>query len=176
MNGELEVNQQQPVLPGEPLSEYEIERGKPMPSQQHARLQTRIAVYFGVHFADEFEALTELTLDTPGEKSIPDISICSPEAADFNRDEIIRKDPPLATIEILSPSQNLQTLIDKTNDYFSFGVRSCWIVIPALQSVYVYKAPFDHEVFSLGEEIVDPNLNIRVPMDVIFSKNPGFKV
>jgi len=29
--------------------------------------------------------------------------------------------------------------------------------------------PFYHEVFSLGEELHDPNLDIRVPMDVIFA-------
>ena len=91
------------------MSEYEIERGKPIPSQQHARLQTRITVYLGVHYANNFEVLTELTLDTPGEKSIPDIAISPVEEIDFNHDEINRKEPPLATIEILSPTQALQT-------------------------------------------------------------------
>jgi Uma2 family endonuclease len=157
------------------LSDYETERGKPMPSKLHARIQTRITVYLTNHYLEQYEAFTELTLDTPGEKSTPDICLYPLEEVNFFHDEIKRKDPPLATIEIISPSQTLQTLIDKTADYFSFGVKSCWIVLPSLQSVYVFKAPFSHEVFSLGEEIRDPNLDIRIPMDVIFSTQTPFK-
>jgi len=157
------------VITSQQISDYEIERGKPMPSKIHARLQTRIAIYLGVHYADQYECFTEITLDTPGEKTVPDICICPIEPVDFFHDEIKRKDPPLVTIEILSPSQILQTLLDKTNDYFSFGVKSCWVVIPALQSIYVFKAPQDHEVFAMGDELHDPNLDIRIPMDVIFA-------
>ncbi len=159
-----------------PLTDYEIERGKPTPSKQHARLQTRIAIYLAVHFADQYETFIGLTLDTPGEKSTPDICTYDLEPVDFFHDEIKRKDPPLVTIEILSPSQSLQTLLDKTNDYFTFGVKSCWVVIPALQSIYVFQAPQNHEVFSKGEVVHDPNFDIHIPMDLLFSTSPtGFK-
>jgi Uma2 family endonuclease len=151
------------------LSDYETERGKPMPSRIHALLTQRLTVLLVNLYPGRFEVLPELTLDTPSQKSVPDICICPIEPIDFFNDEIKRKDPPFATIEILSPSQVLQTLLDKTNDYFSFGVQSCWVVLPALQSIYVFKAPQDHEVFSLGEELYDPNLDISLPMDVIFS-------
>ncbi|MFN0013361.1 MAG: hypothetical protein ACKVU2_02335 [Saprospiraceae bacterium] len=50
--------------------------------------------------------------------------------------------------------------------------KPCWIVLPSLQSIYVFKAPMDHEVFSLGSERQDPNEDIRVPKDVIFSIKP----
>lgn len=160
-----------------PLTDYETERGKPMPSKLHGRLQARFAAYLIVHYAEQYEAFTEITIDTPGEKSTPDLCIYPLEPVDFFHDEIKRKDPPLATIEILSPSQSLQTLLDKTDTYFSFGVQSCWIVLPALQSIYVFRAPQNHEVFSKGEVVHDPNLDLRVPMDVIFSTSPtGFKV
>ena len=151
------------------LSEYETERGKPMPSLLHAIIQKRLTVYLDTRYEGQFEVLPELTLDTPGEKSIPDICLCPWEPIDFFHDQIKRKDPPLATIEILSPTQVLQTLLDKTADYFSFGVKSCWVVIPPLESIYVFKSPFYHEVFSMGEEVYDPNLDIRVPMDLIFA-------
>lgn len=151
------------------LSDYEMERGKPMPSKIHALLTQRLTVFLVNQYPEKFEVLPELTLDTPGEKSVPDICICPIEPVDFFHDEIKRKDPPLVTIEILSPSQVLQTLLDKTNDYFAFGVKSCWVVIPSLQSIYVFKAPQNHEVFTLGEELYDPNADIRIPMDVIFS-------
>lgn len=34
MNGASEVNPQQPILPGALLSEYETERGKPVPTSK----------------------------------------------------------------------------------------------------------------------------------------------
>lgn len=151
------------------LSDYETERGKPMPSKLHAFIQSRINIFIGLHFASQYMMFSELTLDTSGEKSIPDLAIYPIEPIDFQHDEIKRTDPPLATIEILSPTQPLQALVDKTNDYFSFGVKSCWIVLPMLQSIYVFHAPHTHEVYAHGDELYDPNLNIRIPIDQIFS-------
>ncbi len=150
-------------------SDYEIERGKPMPSKLHSVLTQRLTVFLVNRFGDKYEVLPELTLDTPGEKTTPDIAICEPEAIDFSKDEIKRKEPPLATIEILSPTQVLQTLLDKTNEYFSFGVKSCWVILPTLKTVYVYSAPYQFEVFSPGDELFDAKLGIRIQMDVLFA-------
>lgn len=150
-------------------SEYEIERGKPMPSRLHAVVQKRLTIYLGTHYDGKFEFLPELSLDTPGQKSTPDIAIDVFGPIDFSKDEIKKPTAPLATIEILSPTQILQTLLDKTNDYFSFGVKSCWVVIPPLKSVYVFKAPNDYQVFSHEDILRDPNLNIEVPLGVIFA-------
>ncbi len=151
------------------LSDYEYERGKPMPSKLHSVLTQRLLHFFLLHCKDRFEALPELTLDTPGDKTTPGIALCEIEPIDFSKDETKRKDPPFVTIEILSPTQVLQTLIDKTNVYFSFGVKSCWIVLPTLKSIYVFSAPHQFKVYSIGEEVFDPNFNIRIPMDTLFA-------
>jgi Uma2 family endonuclease len=160
-------NMEAAVLPI--LSEYEIERGKPMPSRLHAIVQKRLIVYLSIHYDGKYEFLPELALDTPGQKSIPDIAIDEYAPIDFSQDEIKQKEPPLGTIEILSPTQILQILLDKTNEYFSFGVKSCWVVIPPLKSIYVFKAPNDYKVFSHDDILRDPNLNIEVPLGVIFA-------
>ena len=150
-------------------SDYEIERGKPMPSKLHAVVQMRLILYLGTHYTEQYILLPEFALDTPGQKSVPDLSIDELSPVDFNRDEIKKPTPPLATIEILSPTQVLQTLLDKTNEYFSFGVKSCWVAIPPLKSIYVFKAPNDYQVFSHEDILHDPNLNIEVPLGVIFA-------
>lgn len=140
-----------------------------MPSRLHSLLTKRLTVFLENHYSGKFEVLPELTLDTPGEKTVTDIAICEIEPIDFSQDEIKRKEPPLATIEILSPTQVLQTLLDKTNDYFSFGVKSCWVVLPTLKSIYVFSAPGQFEVYSHGDELHDPNLDVSVPIDTIFA-------
>lgn len=150
-------------------SDYETERGKPTPSNLHSVIQTRLSNYLMNHFSDRFDIFTELTLDTPGEKTTPDIAICLSEPIDFSKDEVKRKEPPIATIEILSPTQVLQTLLDKTNDYFSFGVKSCWVILPTLKTIYVYHAPYQFEVFSPGDELYDAVLDVRLPIDMLFA-------
>ena len=150
-------------------SDYETERGKPMPSKLHSVITQRLTVFLVNRYGDKFEILPELTLDTPGERTTPDIAICEPEAIDFSKDEVKRKEPPLATIEILSPTQILLTLLDKTNEYFSFGVKSCWVILPTLKTIYVYSAPYQFEVFSPGDEVFDAKLDIRLPIDTLFA-------
>lgn len=150
-------------------SDYETERGKPMPSKLHSVITQRLTVFLVNRYGDKFEILPELTLDTHGERTTPDIAICEPEAIDFSKDEVKRKEPPLATIEILSPTQILQTLLDKTNEYFSFGVKSCWVILPTLKTIYVYSAPYQFEVFSPGDEVFDAKLDIRLPIDTLFA-------
>ena len=140
-----------------------------MPSKLHSILTQRLMYFFLLNFKNHFEVLPELTLDTPGEKTTPDIAICEIEPIDFTQDEIKRKTPPLATIEILSPTQVLQTLLDKTNDYFSFGVKSCWVVLPTLKTIYVFSAPHQFEVYSHGDVLEDANLQVKMPIDLIFA-------
>ena len=69
-------------------NDYEIERGKPMPSRLHAVVQMRLTVYLSTHYDGKFEFLPELSLDTPGQKSTPDIAIDEYGPIDFSRDEI----------------------------------------------------------------------------------------
>ncbi len=141
-----------------------------MPSKLHSLLTKRLCFILDNKLQGKLESFPELTLEAlDGQPFVPDVSVCEVELADFKQDEIKRKTPPIAVVEILSPSQPLQTLVDKTNDYFSFGVKSCWIVLPMLQSIYVFHAPHTHEVYSHGDELYDPNLDIRIPIDLVFS-------
>jgi Uma2 family endonuclease len=57
---------------------------------------------------------------------IPDVTVFSAGAPY----EKVVVTPPLLCIEILSPSDNLNQLWDRTQDYFSIGVPVCWLVDP----------------------------------------------
>lgn len=68
--------------------------------------------------------------------------------------------------------QTVQTTLselDKTADYFSFGVKSCWVVIPALQSIVLFSSPLQKEIFKTGETLYDPNIDVTMPLDTIFA-------
>jgi Uma2 family endonuclease len=149
-------------------SAYEIERGKPMPGTVHAFVQKNLIVELEIQFRQRFTILPEVSIETAGKTTVPDIAIYPRFEIDVRHDVIHRTDFPLATIEILSPTQNLQELIDKTERYFALGVRSCWVVLPALKAVVLYYEPGKYHFFSENDRLKDPNSGIELPLGGIF--------
>ena len=148
------------------LSAYELERGKPIPSRNHGKLQFRIAKAISDASKDRFDILTEVSLDL-SRPVTPDIAIFPAEPSDWLEDEIKVKKPPLSVVEILSPTQGNQELIDKLDIYFEAGVQSCWIVIPTFRLVNVFTSKHDYKAFMQGE-LYDEKLGIRIDLDYVF--------
>jgi Uma2 family endonuclease len=93
-----------------PLS-YEEERGKPMPSTNHGAIQANLIVEFARH--REFRTLSELTLEINGKTYTPDLSVYHRTPLDLRRDVCSRIDPPLLVVEIFSPQEGTQEVMDK---------------------------------------------------------------
>lgn len=72
---------------------------------------------------------------------------------------------PVGVVEILSSSQTLDDLTQKRQSYFDAGVQSYWLVLPDLQSVYVFQNTEDYEVFThrdvLKDRVLDIELDLR---------------
>ena len=98
----------------------------------------------------------------------PDIAVYDQWSVDFHNDVLKAEKMPVLAIEILSPRQGVQTLVDKFRIYFKLGVRSCWLVYPYAQAIAVYRAPDDFTLFSQGE-VVDEITDVRIPLREIFS-------
>jgi Uma2 family endonuclease len=152
----------------EKISEYEIQRGKPMPSKNHAILQNNLIFQLNLKYRNTYQILSEIALDLQDWESTPDIAIFSKMIIDFAIDEIRLSQVPLGVIEIISPTQALQELTDKIRRYFDKGVQSCWLVLPALQSIYVYKSATDHQVFTQQTTLQDAKLAIELALVEIF--------
>ncbi len=118
---------------------YQTERGKPMPSYNHAYLQAEICFQLKVKYNSEFDILSELSLDLPSGKAVPDVCVYPKRLQNWQRDIIRQTNPPLLTIEILSPKQAFDDLVDKIQDiYFPSGVLSAWIVVPSAESLILF--------------------------------------
>ncbi len=148
------------------LSDYEIERGKPMPSKVHATTQTNVIVALA-KYKKQYRQLTELSLRLQGEKLVPNIALYAEDASDWHENEIEMTLPPLLSVEIVSPSQSIDEMKEKADKYFAAGVRSVWLVLPALAGVMVLHAGERARFFSEGD-IVDDALGIRIPVDEVF--------
>jgi Uma2 family endonuclease len=46
---------------------------------------------------------------------------------------------PLLVVELLLPTQGTQEILDKFEIYLAAGIKSCWLIEPAIGSVTVYE-------------------------------------
>jgi hypothetical protein len=95
------------------ISQYELERGKPMPSKNHAIIQSRLIIAFAQLAGDRYTILSEITIDLPAGGVVPDIALYPPTPYEAFNDEVEMTTPPLCAIEIISPSQAISSLSKK---------------------------------------------------------------
>lgn len=148
------------------LSAYEAERGKPMPGRNHAKVQHRLSVALS-RYDETYSILPELTLRVGDQTMVPDLSILPFIEDDWSQDEVKVSDLPLFVIEIISPSQALADLLIKSEQYLTAGVPSCWIVLPALQTIAVLSPNQKPRYYTEGV-VQDQGTGIEVPVEAIF--------
>jgi Uma2 family endonuclease len=94
----------------------------------HGRLQLRVAAWFlGREKQLGIRAAVEVRVRiSPNRYRIPDITIISAGAP---HEEVIVTAPALC-IEILSPTDTLTQIWERTQDYLAISVPACWILDP----------------------------------------------
>lgn len=156
--------------------ENELEESEDMGSFNHGYTQARLIVLFDR--AGQYTPVTELSLDVSGidlskfdlktkEEVKPDICLYPKRGRSRPRDILRMTEMPLLAVEILSPKQGTYDILEKFKVYFELGVKSCWLVDPAINTVTVYSANDAWQTFS-SNEVIDAPLGIKLPLDEIF--------
>jgi len=151
----------------ERLWDYERERGKPSPSLLHSVTQTNLLRQL-VEYRPDFQPLSELTLRLGDRELTPDLSIYRDLDVDFTQDEIRMTEPPVLTIEISSPTQGIQDLVDKARFLLEHGGESCWIVQPPLRTITLFTPDMESTTYSSGT-VTDPATDVELDVEDIFS-------
>jgi Uma2 family endonuclease len=151
-----------------------------MGSINHSIAQVRIASL--LNNDERFTVMTELSLALSeqdfsryGIKAKDEIKpdICLyPNTIDWQDIDILKMtEMPLLAIEILSPSQSLETLKNKVYAYFALGVKSCWLAIPSIEAIDIYSQPKQHRTFTMNDtEVIDEPLDIHLPIQKLFKR------
>lgn len=150
------------------LSDYEIERHKPMPSFNHAIIQGNLITELNLRYRKKYSVASEVSLSLTDWPSVPDLAIYPKRPLDFQNDLIKVQEVPLAVVEIISPSQSLNELTDKAHQYFAHGVQSCWLVLLPLTTICVFSSADDYTYFRAHETLEDKNLGITLPLKEVF--------
>ena len=151
------------------ISNYELERGKPMPSFNHSVVQINLGFELKSRLQKTHTITSELNLELDGKKLVPDLAIFLKLAPDMQHDILWVKEVPLTTIEILSPKQDLDSLLEKARLFLAAGVRSCWLVLPAVGTIAVFTGPSVYHSFTSDNALLDEVLGVEIPLADIFS-------
>lgn len=152
------------------LSDYEKERGKPMPNIVHGAVQAVMIAGFLAQARDRFLIIGELTLEIPHASSLtPDLAILPKRPLNWGREPARCKEVPISVVEIVSPSQGYQIIIDKIDAYFAHGVQSVWEINPALKYIAIH-LPGAKEVRVIQHgEASDPATGLTVKLEEVFA-------
>ena len=79
--------------------------------------------------------------------------------------------PDLA-VEVISPNDIYKDVVQKVEEYFRYGVRQVWVVLPSPGRVDVYRSPEDISVFHAEGTLDASDLipGLTIPLKDIFSK------
>lgn len=106
-------------------------------------------------------------------KRRPDISYVSYERWPRNKpvtdDEAWDVVPDLA-VEVVSPSDKADALLEKVEEYFFAGVLQVWVVYPRRRVVYVYESFTRINVIAEGQELDGGTIlpGFRLPLATLF--------
>lgn len=96
-----------------------------------------------------------------GKKRRPDLAFVSyerwPREKPVPRAEAWDVVPNLA-VEVASPSNSANVILEKIADYFKVGIERVWVIHPMQRNVYVYTSPTNVTILAEQDELIDEQL------------------
>ncbi len=148
----------------EPVETVEHTPEEGMPSLNHSYICARLMRQL---LQDErIQPLPELTLDV-GNGITPDISVFPKEKIrpDFFEDILKFQELPVLAIEVISSSQNIHAILEKSKLLVNSGVKTVWTVEPYGRSIFV----IDRQGKKLFHEGIIVSEGITVDFSEVFS-------
>lgn len=134
-------------------------------SYNHAMVQVNLAVL--LKQSKKYDVLAELSIEIAGNEFRPDLCLYPRRGLIRPRDILRMTQMPLLAVEILSPKQGTDDILEKFETYFGAGIPCCWLVDPAQEVLSIFHTPEQHTVYSQGE-VIDDALNIHLSVAEIF--------
>ena len=100
-----------------------------------------------------------------------DVAYISPQTAKANPDDAYIIDGiPVLAVEILSPSDKQEEVLEEVQDYLDAGVPLVWIVEPVFKTITVYRPGTEPQMFTLKQDLTaEPHLpSFRTPVAAMF--------
>ena len=131
---------------------------RPLPNLIHGRTQQRLAVHLdGVGYC-----CTEVRMRLAEDLyRIPDVAVF--EGA--GPTEAVPTAPPLLVVEISSPDDRLDAMLQRLDEYRTWGVRHIWLIEPERRRIHVY----DQGSLTAVSQLELPEFGFAVTAQEIFA-------
>ncbi len=133
-------------------------------SNVHSAVQVNLV--YELRRLTEYRIYTELSIVIDDVEYKPDVCAYPYHELDKKHDIIKMEELPVVAIEIVSPMQVLQKVVEKIDVYVAAGIPSCWMVVPYPTTVTVYNAKAE-KIFIDGN-IVDSAIDLELPLTQLF--------
>jgi len=148
------------------IIETEVPLEKAM-SLNHSRLTSRLVALL-LPYEDQYDILPELEFELEAGRLKPDVAVLPQLHYNWEKDIIRYPHPPITAIEILSPTQSLDSLIVKIREgYLPSGVQSAWLVLPGIRTINLYLPNQPVVTFNSGT-LRDPATGIELLLETVF--------
>jgi Uma2 family endonuclease len=77
---------------------------------------------------------------------------------------------PNLVVEVISPSEKGEAILDKVAEYFRIGVECVWVIFISQEQVYIYESPTQVRILARSDELYgEPVLpHFRLPLATLF--------
>ena len=132
-------------------------KGKSLVTPAHGKAQTLLGVWFWQHRHEWgiWAAVEARTQVDPDRVRLPDFVV----VVRTNREKAALTQPPLAAIEVLSPTDSYKDLKARATDLASMGVQNVWLIDPEART---------GEIWSVGEWQLSKTTQLRAVESPIF--------
>jgi len=140
-----------------------------------SRVTSNIQTYLGNHLLSNpvGQAVTETLFRLPlpvDRNRRPDVAFVSNKAIAETNSQAGSDNAwavlPELMVEVVSPSDIAEDIIDRINEYFEAGTKLVWIVYPTQRLVYIYDSPSQVRVLRESDEldggIVMPSFRVSI--------------
>ncbi len=149
-------------------AQHELNAGKlitmPPPKSLHSRVAR--SVFIALHTQLQKDGVREVYMEAgyllakgPNTIRQPDVSVMSKDQVRATDDDDYFEGAPELAVEVVSPRNSDEDLVEKVRQYLAAGARWVWVVYPETQSVTVWDASGSH-VFT-GDNLL-PGFGVKV--------------
>jgi len=101
-----------------------------------------------------------------------DVAYISAETAELTpEDAFLIEGTPILVVEILSPSNEQEDILDKVQEYLDCGVKLVWLAEPVFRTITVFRPDAEPQLFNSTQELTaEPHLpGFRMPVAAAFA-------
>jgi Uma2 family endonuclease len=141
---------------------------------RHSRICTRLTANLGLYVEEHWLGAIygpDTTFTIGQNQRLPDVSFVAAAHIPPEGDPVgIWTIAPDLAVEVVSPNDLHEDVMEKIHEYLAAGVRQVWLVSPQFKTVTIYDSPTQVTILTEADELTSEELlsDFRYPISALF--------